>query len=96
MIWSVKKNQEEIMKLCKDLNINTNININKYILNNISIQELQSKIEYLKSNNIPLTHEDGTLHDIFDISSTSMKEKYGVSLEEIINNYLSKENIKIK
>lgn len=86
MIWNIKKNKEEIDNICTQYNIDKN----KYILSHVSIQELQSKIEFLKSHNIPIVDENGLLIDIFSMSSPDMKEKYGISLEEIINEYYIK------
>ena len=88
MIWNIKKNKEEIDNICTQYNIDKNKN--KYILSHVSIQELQSKIEFLKSHNIPIVDENGLLIDIFSMSSPDMKEKYGISLEEIINEYYIK------
>ena len=41
-------------------------------------------------HNIPIVDEKGLLMDIFSMSSTDMSEKYGISLEEIINQYYIK------
>ena len=88
MIWKTKKNKEEIDNACIQHNIDKNKN--KTILSHISIQELQSKIEFLKAHNIPIVDENGLLIDIFSMSSPDMKEKYGISLEEIISEYYIK------
>ena len=88
MIWKTKKNKEEIDNACIQHNIDKNKN--KTILSHISIQELQSKIEFLKAHNIPIVDENGLLIDIFSMSSLDMKEKYGISLEEIISEYYIK------
>lgn len=88
MIWNVKANKEEVNQLC--LNNNIDIKKNKTILKHISIQELQVKIEFLKSHNIPIMDENGLLNDIFYISNQDIQEKYHISLEELINNYYIK------
>ena len=88
MVWSVRKNKSEINELCIKHNID--IEKNKTILNHISIQELQSKIEFLEVNNIPIVDEDGLLIDIFSMSSYDMKEKYDITLDELINEYYIK------
>ncbi len=85
MQWNITQNMEKIANLCKVYNINQIKN--KSILNHISIQELQSKIEFLNSNNIPIVDENGLLMDIFSMSSSDMKEKYGLSFEELLNEY---------
>jgi len=78
-------NKGKIENLCIENNID--MNINKKIISHISIQELKSKIEFLKENGISLLDEKGKLHEIFAMSSTNMQVKYGVSLEELINKY---------
>lgn len=88
MIFNIKKNKDEIANICIINGIDQNRN--KSVLKRISIQELQSKIEFLKSHNIPIVDENGLLIDIFSMSSPDMKEKYGISLEEIINEYYIK------
>ena len=85
MVWNIKKNKEEIQNICIQYNIDEEIN--KIILNHISIQELISKILFLQSHNYPIVNEKGKLLDIFSMSSINMKEKYGVSLEELIYEY---------
>ena len=88
MIWDTKKNIEEIENICTQYNIDKDKN--KTLLSHISIQELQSKIEFLKEHNISIVDENGLLIDIFSMSSPDMKEKYGISLEEIISEYYIK------
>ena len=88
MVWNIYKNKEEINNICRQYNID--IIKNKDILKHISVQELESKIEFLKSHNIPIVDEQGLLIDIFSMSSPDMKVKYGLSLEEIINEYYIK------
>ena len=90
MIWDAKKNQDEIKQKCLENNINCDKN--KTILERISIQELQSKIEFLKSHNLSLVNKDGLLIDIFSMSSPDMKEKYGTSLEEIVSKFYVKKH----
>ena len=81
---------EEIHNLCEQYNIDCEKN--KTILKYISIQELQSKIEFLKINNLEIIDKNGLLIDIFSMSSPDMKEKYGISTEEIIGEYYIKNN----
>lgn len=85
MIWDVKINKGKIENLCIENNID--MKINKKNISHISIQELKSKIEFLRENNIPLVDDKGKLHEIFTMSSANMQVKYGVSLEELINKY---------
>ena len=85
MVWSVKNNQNQVQEICNVNNIN--INVNKDILSHISIQELISKIEYLKANNIKLTDNSGKLHQIFNINSVDLEKYYGISFEDLIATY---------
>ena len=89
MIWSVRLNREEVENICISNNID--IKTNKIIIKHISIQELKSKIAYLNSLNIKVVDNEGKLHEIFNMSNADMKEKYGISLTELINNYYIKE-----
>jgi len=89
-----EKNRDLISNVCKENNINTKLN--KSIINRISYQEFISKVEYLKENNISLVDENGKLHEIFSMSSPNMKEKYNITLEELIDNYYIKEKEKGK
>ena len=83
--FNVKKTNQEIMDICASNNIDTKLN--KTILTHISLEELTSKIEFLKEHNLSLTLDDGKLSEIFSLSNKDMKEKYGVSLEELISKY---------
>ena len=91
MIWNYKQNKDKIIDVCKTYNIDEAKN--KTILAHISIQELQAKIEFLLSHNIPIIDENGLLNDIFTMSSPDMQEIYGVSLENLINEYYIKNQI---
>lgn len=85
MIWSVRSNLKEVMEICNRYNID--YNKNKLVLKNISVEVLQSKIKFLLANNMCLVNSDGKLDKIFSISSVDMKERFGVTLEELINEY---------
>ena len=85
MVWDIKKNKEEISNICKQYNIDTNIN--KTILNHISTSELTSKILFLMSNNIDITSNKGKLHEIFSMSSSNIFNKYNITLEQLIEEY---------
>ena len=90
MVWSIKNNQNQVQEICNTNGIN--INVNKDILSHISIQELVSKIEYLKNNNIKLTDNTGKLHQIFNINSVDLEKQYGISFEDLITNYYLEKN----
>jgi len=85
MIWDIKTNTELIKNICQEYNIN--YIKNKTILSHISIQELISKINYLVHINSSIATNNGMLVDIFSISNEDMKEKYNITLEELINDY---------
>lgn len=83
--FNVKKTNQEIMDICASNNIDTKLN--KTILTHISLEELASKIEFLKEHNLSLTLDDGKLSEIFSLSNKDMQEKYGISLEELVSKY---------
>ena len=85
MNWSPRIQKEEVNNLCIDNEIN--IELNKTVISHISAKELKSKTTYLRANGIELTNEDGKLHEIFSMSSPDMKEKYGISLPEMIRDF---------
>ena len=91
MIWDVRKNDNSIKMICSQYSID--YSMNKDILSHISIQEFEFKINYLINNNISLINEDGSIHEIFNMSSVAIKEKYNISLEGILENI---NNLKIK
>ena len=72
-------------EICKNHNID--LKINDKIIERISKIELISKINYLEASNLELVDSTGKLIDIFSMSSHDIQEKYGISLENIINTY---------
>ena len=90
MVWSIKSNKNQVQEICNVNNIN--INVNKDILSHISIQELISKIEYLKDSNIKLTDNTGKLHQIFNINSVDLEKEYNISFEDLITTYYLDKN----
>ena len=89
MIWNVKSNKEQIQSICLENNID--FNINKKVLDHISVQELISKIAFLQENDISVTNLDGKLNEIFSMSNINMQVMYGISLEELIDKYYLKD-----
>lgn len=61
--------------------------INADILNNISLIELESKIKYIIDMGALPIDNTGRLIDIFTISNTDMEERYGISLEAMIESF---------
>ena len=72
MIWNTRKNYHEVLDICGENGIN--YQKNKIILNHISTQELQSKIEFLNANNMPVVDLNGFLVDIFHMSNQDMNK----------------------
>ena len=72
-------------EICKNHNID--LKINDKIIERISKIELISKINYLEASNLELVDNTGKLIDIFSMSSIDIQDKYGISLETIIDIY---------
>lgn len=90
MIWNIKTNKDEINTYLEDLKkqgINIDKKLNKDILIRISILELKCKINYLLAGNLPILDNNGYLIDIFSMTNIDIKEKYNISLDEIIATY---------
>ena len=66
---------------------NIDLKINDKIIERISKIELISKINYLEASNLELVDNTGKLIDIFSMSSIDIQDKYGISLETIIDTY---------
>ena len=92
MIWDVKESKLEIEEICIKNSID--MKINKKVLKNMSIQELQSKISFIQNNGMSIIDSDGKLHEIFSMSGIDMKEKYGVDLTQLIDKYYDLEKNK--
>ena len=89
MLFVVRKNIDENITLCEQYGID--YIANKSIIDSISYRELISKINYLKSSNIPLTI-DGILHPIFTMGNINMEVRYGINLETLLTQYSSSKN----
>ena len=74
-------------EICTQHNID--LKINDKIIERISKIELISKIKYLNDKGLALVDDSGQLIDIFSMSSANIEndQRYGVSLENIINIY---------
>lgn len=86
MVWDIRNNKQDNIKVCLEYGIDYK-RFGK-TLSHISNIELVAKINYLLSigENIVYTHNYGA-HEIFTMSSIDMKNKYGYTLEELINEY---------
>ena len=92
MVWNTKVNKVGIENYIEELKtsespIIIDKKINKEVLSHVSLLELQSKIKFLISNGILPVDTSGKLIDIFSMSSPDIEEKYGISLETMINTY---------
>ena len=72
-------------EICKNHNID--LKINDEIIERISKIELISKINYLEASNLELVDSTGKLIDIFSMANQDIQDKYGISLETIIDTY---------
>ncbi len=72
-------------EICKNHNID--LKINDKIIERISKIELVSKINYLEGSGLKLVDNSGKLIDIFSMANQDIQERYGISLETIINTY---------
>ena len=91
IVWTNKINKD-ISKYLRKLKESDNPiiideKINADILNNISLIELESKIKYITDMGAPPIDNTGRLIDIFTISNTDMEERYGISLEAMIESF---------
>lgn len=91
MVWTNKINHD-ISKYLRKLKESDNPiiideKINADILNNISLIELESKIKYITDMGALPIDNTGRLIDIFTISNTDMEERYGISLEAMIESF---------
>ena len=91
IVWTNKINKD-ISKYLRKLKESDNPiiideKINADILNNISLIELESKIKYITDMGALPIDNNGRLIDIFTISNTDMEERYGISLEAMIESF---------
>lgn len=92
MVWNTKANKDDIEAYLEKLKtsetpIIIDKKLNKDILKHISLLELQRKIKFLTSNGISPVDNSGKLIDIFSMANQDIQDKYGISLETIINTY---------
>ena len=79
-------------EICTQHNID--LKMNDKIIERISKIELISKINFLEASNLELVDNTGKLIDIFSMSSIDIQDKYGMSLETIIDTYAKGETRK--
>ena len=86
VVWDFKIDNgiTHYLKKLKEEGIIIDEEINKDILNHISLIELQSKVKYITDRGALPVDKDGHLIDIFSMASTDIEAKYGISLEALI------------
>lgn len=86
VVWDFKIDNgiTHYLKKLKEEGIIIAEEINKDILNHISLIELQSKVKYITDMGALPVDKDGHLIDIFSMASTDIEAKYGISLEALI------------
>lgn len=98
LIWSPRQNLTAIYIYIAKNNLDIDKQLNRDILNRISLLEFKAKINYLiNEKHLPLVDASNHLHEIFTMSSLDIQNnpKYNLTLEEIINLYekrISEEN----
>lgn len=75
--------------LNNELEIHAN---NPTLILRLTSDELLSKINYLRSNNIPIDYKTSNgkikINSIFGMSNKNMQKKYGISKKELVKDYL--------
>ena len=86
VVWDFKIDNgiSHYLKKLKEEGIIIDEEINKDILNHISLIELQSKVKYITDRGALPVDKDGHLIDIFSMASADIEAKYGISLEALI------------
>lgn len=89
-IWSPRKNLTAIYIYIAKNNLGIDMQLNRDILNRISLLEFKAKTNYLiNEKHLHLVDASNHLHEIFTMSSLDIQNnpKYNLTLEEIINLY---------
>lgn len=92
MIWNFNDNGKRIHDLCRMYIIDTEVNF--LLLNRLSFQEFEAKINYCLDNNIPIMNNYRELNDVFYLPNELLKEKYNITKEEIFDSYYNIEQNK--
>ncbi len=83
IIWNTKKVDVNIISVCENYNIN--YELNRETLLRLSYSEFVSKLLYLQATGNAIIKPDGSLNDIFMMSSDCLKEKIGYTTAELIS-----------
>ena len=93
LVSKAKIEKNNISKTCLELGID--LDLNRDIINQLTYDEFISKILFLQNHSLPLIDESGYMHEIFSMSSANMKLKYGLTLEELVNEYNLSSDMKL-
>ena len=96
LIWEPRKNLADIYACIDEFNLPIDKNLNREVLNRISLIEFIAKTNYLlnEKKTLPID-DDGHLKEIFTMSSVAIKNtpEYNLTLEEMIKLYGNKETL---
>ena len=96
IIWEPRKNLADIYAYIDEFNLPIDKNLNREVLNRISLIEFIAKTNYLlkEKQTLPID-DDGHLKEIFTMSSVAIENNpsYNLTLEEMIKLYGNKETL---
>ena len=85
MKFNLLKDFTQIKNICLERKIDTELN--KQVILICSFDEFIAKIKLSEELGINLTDENGKLNQIFYMNNEEFKDKFGYSVEELINKY---------
>lgn len=91
MVWTSRKNKEEIRTICKMYGID--IKLNESILNK-PCNEILAKIAFLSDIDEPIIIGN-QLHRIFFMAEHNMQALYNISMEQLLNKYIDSKGKKV-
>ena len=96
IIWEPRKNLADIYAYIDEFKLPIDKNLNREVLNRISLIEFIAKTNYLlkEKQTLPID-DDGRLKEIFTMSSVAIENNpnYNLTLEEMIKLYGNKETL---
>lgn len=84
VVFTPRRDIQRSIELCELFNID--YKKHSYLVSRISYKELNAKINYLIDNNYPVLETEKP-NDMLFMSDINMQAIYGISKEELINNY---------
>ena len=85
MKFNLLKDFNQIKNICLERKIDAELN--KQVTHVSALKEFITKIKLSEELGINLTDENGKLNQIFYIDDEEFKDKFGYSVEELINKY---------